>query len=770
MFKRKLWILLILLLPALTLRADQGMWPLNLISQLQDSMQARGLRLSAEDIYSINKACVKDGVVRLMTKQNRMFCTGEIISNQGLFLTNHHCGYGAIQELSTPEDNILANGFWAKDQASERPANFNIGLLSKVEEVTQMILDSLPKSDDEAARSKALSALIRSSSAKLKEALGKEKDFYVVEIVPFWAGNKFLAMYYKVFTDIRLVGTPPENIGKFGGDTDNWMWPRHTCDISLFRIYADGSNNPAAFNKDNKPFAPSFFFPINTQGAADSSYAMILGYPGRTQRYTYSEGIRYFSELERPMRVRVRREVLDIYEDYMQSDAKIKLMYADKHAGLSNYWKKFMGEATSLKSLGIYERRKADEDAFAKWVKDGNRKEYENVLSNYNQAYVTVRKYGLYSVYMQDGLSNSQPMVLAMGMSPLAEALKDKTKKEEVAKITKELSSDLDGTFKEFHEPLEVKVLATVMRRVVEDLDNAILPKEIVDMAAKYKRNYDLMAQDMWKRSVLVSKAKYEAFLKAPSLKALQKDPIYVFVSAYSDMLNKTMMPEISKVNATLGKSNRQFQAAWLEMNADKLMAPDANGTMRLTYGQVLPYNGKDAVSFKEYTTSKGVVEKYVPGDYEFDAPKRLIDMMKKRDFGPYADKDGELRICFITNNDITGGNSGSPIINGNGELIGTAFDGNWEAISSDFAFEPNYQRTIGVDIRYTLFIIDRFGGAGHLLKEMKLVDAPSPRPVKVAPAAQIEEAKAVETKVEEKPKPKVKLNTPAKKVSPVVK
>jgi len=768
MLKRRFWILLILLLPALSLRADQGMWPLTLISQLQDSMQARGLRLTADDIYNINKASVKDGVVRLMNKQNRMFCTGEIISTQGLFLTNHHCGYGAIQELSTPEDNILVNGFWAKDKNAERPANFNIGLLSKVEEVTSLIVDSLPKGDDEAARSKALSSVIKNATTKLKDALGAEKDFYVVEIVPFWAGNKFLAMYYKVYTDIRLVGTPPENIGKFGGDTDNWMWPRHTCDIALFRIYADGNNNPAAFNKDNKPFTPAYSFPINTQGATENSYAMILGYPGRTQRYTYSEGIKYFSEMERPMRVRVRREILDVYEEYMQSDAKIKLMYADKHAGLSNYWKKFMGEATSLKSLGIYERRKAEENAFAKWVKDGNRKEYENVLSSYDQAYGMVRKFGLYSVYMQDGLANSQPMVLAMGLSKLEETLKDKSKKEEASKMAKEMSADLDGTFKDYHEPLEQKVLATVLRRVIEDLDNSVLPKEITEMAGKYKRNYDLMAADMWKRSVLVSRAKYEAFLKSPSLKTLQKDPIYTVVSAYSGMLNKTMMPEITKVNGILGKANRLFQGAMLEMNAGKLMAPDANGTMRLTYGQVLPYNGKDAVSFKEYTTSKGVVEKYIPGDYEFDAPKRLIDMMKRRDFGPYADKDGELRICFITNNDITGGNSGSPIINGNGELIGTAFDGNWEAISSDFAFEPNYQRTIGVDIRYTLFIIDKFGGAGHLLKEMKLVDAPSPGPVVKEVQAPQMTTPPLELKSEASPK--IKTNTPAKVIKPTTK
>ncbi|MFN5325036.1 MAG: S46 family peptidase [Bacteroidota bacterium] len=757
MFKRKIWILLLLLIPSLSLRADQGMWPLTLISQLQDSMQARGLRLTADDIYNINKACVKDGVVRLMTKQNRMFCTGEIISNQGLFLSNHHCGYGAIQELSTPEDNILVNGFWAKDQQSERPANFNIGLLAKVEDVTQMIMDSIPAGDDEAARSKALSGIIKNASTKLKDAMGEEKSHYVVEIVPFWSGNKYLAMYYKVYTDIRLVGTPPENIGKFGGDTDNWMWPRHTCDIALFRIYADANNKPADFKKENKPFTPDYFFPINTQGATENSFAMILGYPGRTQRYTYSGGIRYLSETERPMRVRVRREVLDVYEQYMKTDSKVKLMYADKHAGLSNYWKKFMGEATGLKQLNIYERRKAEEDAFAKWVKEGNRTKYENVLSSYEQAYGQVRKFGLFSVYMQDGIANSQAMMMSMGMGKLTEALKDKTKKEEAKKIATEMSSDLKTDFKEFYEPIEKKVLEVVVRRILEDLDNTMLPLDVVGMADKFKRDYKAMSDDMWKRSVFSSKEKLEAFLKSPSMKVLDKDPIYKFTSAYSDMVNKTMSPEITKVNSMLGKANRLFQAAMLEMNPGKLMAPDANATMRLTYGQVLPYNGKDAVSFKEYTTSKGVVEKYVPGDYEFDAPSKLIDMMKRKDFGPYADKDGELRICFITNNDITGGNSGSPIINGNGELIGTAFDGNWEAISSDFAFEPNFQRTIGVDIRYTLFVIDKFGGAGHLLKEMKLVDAPSPKPSDIVSAPQIEPVPQVEQKPALDPKVKSK-------------
>lgn len=704
-------------------RADEGMWPLFLISQLQDSMQARGLKLTAEDIYSINKACIKDAVVRLMSKQNRMFCTGEIISQQGLFLTNHHCGYGAIQELSTNEDNILANGFWAKNQSEERAANFNIGLLAKVEDVTNSIVtDSVAGLSDESARGKAVSALIKSVSSKLKEALGDEKDYWVVEIIPFWAGNKYLAMYYNVFQDIRLVGTPPENIGKFGGETDNWMWPRHTCDISVFRIYADASNKAAKFSKDNKPYTPKYYFPINIQGPQEKSYAMILGYPGRTQRYTYSEGIRYYSDKERPMRVKVRRDILDIYEEYMHKDPKIKLMYADKYAGLSNYWKKFMGEADALKKLSIYERRKEEENKFSAWVKANNASKYNDVIPMYNDAFGKVEKLGMFGVYLQDGISNSQPMVFAMGLSSLEPMLADKNKKEDAKKAAAEMAADLDADFREFYEPIEKKVLASVLMHIVEDLDNSMLPSVLLDMAAKYKKDYTAMANAMWEKSFLTSKEKFAAFLASPSLKKLKKDPIYAVTNAYMTDVTGKMQPEMNKINTQLGKANRLFQAGVMEMSPNRLFTPDANGSMRMTYGRVLPYNGKDATFFKEFTTSRGILEKYTPGDIEFDAPARLIDMMKKRDFGQYADKDGELHACFLTDNDITGGNSGSPVINGNGELIGTAFDGNWEAIASDFAFEPQFQRTICVDIRYTLFIMDKFGGAGHLLNEMKII------------------------------------------------
>lgn len=723
--KKKLVALLLFLgvVVSKQVRADEGMWPLFLIQQLQDSMQARGLQLTAEDIYSINKACIKDAVVRLMSKQNRMFCTGEIISQQGLFLTNHHCGYGAIQELSTPEDNILANGFWAKNQGEERQANFNIGLLAKVEDVTAMVItDSIAGIADEAARTKAVGASMKTVTAKLKESMGDDKDFWVVEIVPFWAGNKYLAMFYNVFQDIRLVGTPPENIGKFGGETDNWMWPRHTCDISIFRIYANADNKAAKFSKENKPYSPKYFFPINIQGPQENSYAMIMGYPGRTQRYTYSEGIKFYSETERPKRVKVRRDILDIYEEYMHADPKIKLMYADKFAGLSNYWKKFMGEADALKKLNIYERRKEEETKFSAWVNNGNKAKYGDVISLYDQAYGQVKKYGLYGVYLQDGVSNSQPMSFALGMGKLESLLKDKSKAEEAKKAGAEMAKDLDTDFKEYYEPIEKKVLATVLKHLVEDLDHAYLPQDLLTMSAKFKGDFNAFADDVWKKSVFVSKEKLAKFLNAPSLKTLQKDPVYKIANGYMSVVAEKLQPEMNKINTQLSKANRLFQAGVMEMSPNRLFTPDANGTMRMTYGRVLPYKGKDAVFFKEFTTSRGVIEKYAPGDIEFDAPARLIDMMKKKDFGPYADKDGELHVCFLTDNDITGGNSGSPVINGKGELIGTAFDGNWEAIASDFAFEPQFQRTICVDIRYTLFIMDKFGGAGHLLNEMKIV------------------------------------------------
>ena len=721
---KKIYILILCLFASVfATKADEGMWPLTLLKQLESDMQAKGLKLTAADIYSINQSCIKDGVLRLMRKgTNRMFCTGEIISNEGLFLSNHHCGFPAIQELSTPADNILKNGFFAKDRGGERKGNFNIGILNRVEEVTDMVLAGINVNDEEVARIAAVGAALKKATEELTNRDGKK---YLVEIVPFYNGNKFLAMYYEVYRDIRLVGAPPENVGKFGGETDNWMWPRHTCDFSIWRIYVDKNNNPADFSNDNVPFTPRHFFPISLKGTKPGDYAMILGYPGRTTRYTYSDGINYFSNIERPAHVKIRRAVLDIYEESMHPDPKIKLMYADKYASLSNYWKKFMGEVTGLKKLKLYERRKAAEDEIAIWI-TVNKKEalYGEMFALYKDAWAKQNQYGLLQTYFGEVMGSSQPLAFASGYGALEKILmtKDSTTKQKILNFTAAALKNVPEQFSEFYNPIEQKVLAKVIQYLYEDIDHNQLPKEFKAMVEKSKKNYTKLAEMLFKKSIFTDQKKLEKFLNKPTLKALQKDPIYKISSSLVQKVTVEMKPAIDDFAYKLSRANRLFQSALMEMNAGKTYSPDANGTMRLTYGTVENYEPRDAVLYKEFTTAKGVLEKYQPNDLEFDAPPALIELMKKRDFGQYADAEGNLHTCFLTTNDITGGNSGSPVINGNGELIGTAFDGNWESISSDFAFEPALQRTISLDIRYTLFILDKFAGAGYLLNEMKIV------------------------------------------------
>lgn len=721
------------------LRADEGMWPLTLLQKIQDPMQARGLKLSAEDIYSINQASVKDAIVRLMSKQGRMFCTGEVISKQGLFLTNHHCGYGAIQELSTNQDNILKNGFWAANQQAERPANFNIGLLRKIEDVTSQVLAGIAINQDEATRAKAVAAQIAKTKEAVIAALGEERNNFVVEISSFYNGNQYLAMYYEVYRDIRLVGTPPESVGKFGGETDNWRWPRHTCDFSMFRIYANGNNKPADFNAANKPFAPAHHLPINIGGMKDGDYAMIMGYPGRTTRYTYSEGIKYLASKERPMRVQLRRDIMDVYETYMKQDESVRLMYSDRLASIGNYWNKFNGEANDLaKPNGLYDTRKNAELAFERWVRENKKTDvYGDVTSLYDEAYRELYTYGLYPVYFQDGISNSQAMSFALSFKGLADALKANAKDTSSRAILR----GLDEMYKEFYPTIEKEVLAVVLKHLYEDLDPAQLPADFTALVVKNKRNYAAIAELLFAKSIFTSKERLAKFLAKPSASKLEADLLYKITNGYVNKLRVDMKPVFDGINSKLDRANRLFLSAQLEMSegsitskdlgnnlveynvvGKKILAPDANGTMRLTYGTVKAYDARDAVSYAYFTTAKGILEKYKAGDFEFDAPQPLLALIRARDFGQYADKDGELHTCFLTDNDITGGNSGSPVMNAKGELIGTAFDGNWEAISSDFAFLPRVQRTISLDVRYTLFIVEKLGGAKHLIDEMTIV------------------------------------------------
>ncbi len=719
--KHRILSLLLAASSILSLRADEGMWPLNLLSKIQDKMQARGMKLSAEDIYSINKSSAKDAVVRLMSKQGRMFCSGEIISSKGLFLTNHHCGYDAIQEIATPQDNILANGFWAKSMQEERRAGFNIGLLRKIEDVTAQIFNGVAINAPEADRTAKVTAQMNVVKGNLLKALGEDAANYVIEITSFYNGNQYLAMYYEVYRDIRLVGTPPENVGKFGGETDNWRWPRHTCDFSMFRIYANGSNKPADFNAANAAYKPNHHFPISLKGVKEGDFAMTMGYPGRTTRYTYSEGIRYLSGKERPMRVQLRRDIMDVYETYMKADKDVRLMYSSKLAGLGNYWNKFNGEAKELSKPEIYQKRKSAEMAFEQWVRANNKQDvYGDVTSLYDEAYAQLNKVGLYSVYLQDGISNSVPMSVAMSMKGLSAALKDAdaTKGKTVANA---MLAGVSEMYHEYNMNIEKQVLAVVFKHILEDLDPTYLPAALTKLAAKHKRNFTAMANDIYASTMFTDTVKLKKFLSNPKAKSLEKDPLYAITAGYLDIFAGPLKQQTADINEKLGRANRLFMSAQFEMEKDKVFAPDANGTMRLSYGIIESYKARDAVNYNYFTTAKGIAEKFIPGDFEFDAPEALINLIRKKDFGKYADADGELHTCFLSNNDITGGNSGSPVINGNGELIGTAFDGNWEAIASDFGFMPSVQRTISVDIRYTLFIVEKLGGATNIINELDL-------------------------------------------------
>lgn len=720
--KKRILTLIIACAGIFSLRADEGMWPLVLLQKIQDPMQAAGLKLTAEEIYSINQASIKDAIVRLMSKQGRMFCTGEVISGQGLFLTNHHCGYGAIQELSTASDNILSNGFWAKSMAEERPANFNIGLLRKIEDVTTQVLGDIAINAEEKSRSEQIQKKVAELNAKLKEALGSEAANYSVEISSFYNGNQYLAMYYEVYRDIRLVGTPPENVGKFGGETDNWRWPRHTCDFSMFRIYANSDNKPADYNADNDPYSPKKFLPVSIAGISEGDFSMTMGYPGRTTRYTYSEGIKYLGGKERPMRVHLRREIMDVYEMHMKTNDSIRLMYSDRLAGIGNYWNKFNGEAGDLSKPGLFEKRKAAELEFEKWVRANNKTDvYGDVTGLYDEAYRMLNQYGLYPVYMQDGIANSQAMLFALQMYNWHENLAGENA-QKTLDMAKQLKDGLDDMFKEFHAPIEKSVLAVVLRRMSEDLDHAHLPSALNDLVSKYKRDYNKLTEYIWNKSIFCSKVKMAKFLAKPSAKVLTKDPLYNIVNGYLRMIRIDMKPTYDEINMKLDRANRLFLSAALQMNSDKAWAPDANATMRLSYGTIKSYDPRDGVHNKPFTTANGYLQKYIPGDFEFDAPPALLDLIRKKDFGQYADANGDLVTCFLSNNDITGGNSGSPVINGKGELIGIAFDGNYEAISSDFMFMPETQRTISVDIRFVLFIIDKFGGAKNIIDELTLV------------------------------------------------
>ena len=698
--------------------AEEGMWLPMLLKKNYAEMKRLGLKLTPEQLYDVNNSSLKDAICWFNGG-----CTSEIISDKGLVLTNHHCGYDAIAEHSTTADNILDNGFWAKSLSEEKSnPGMWISILVRMEDVSDKVnkeLEGVDYKDRETKKQEVFK--------KLKEDATKNTH-YEASVKSFFRDNAFYLFVFEKFTDIRLVANPPQSIGKFGGDTDNWMWPRHTGDFSMFRIYANKDNKPADYSKDNVPYKPKHFLPVSIKGINDGDFTMVYGFPGRTNRYENSYGIKLAIEKVNPAIVALRDVRLMNWKMEMDKSDSIRLLMSSEYAHIANYWKYFIGQTEQLKRLKVYDEKKATEAKFTQWAKD--KPQYNSILSNYETAYNDYNNYALHGTYMREGILGSAILNYALSYQTLEKALmndKNGSEKENIKKAIEEITKSQDEFYKSFNTASEERILSSISKMFYENIATDQHPTYLATVmkenkAKTTKETFDKFTKTVFKNSMFISKKSGNAFLAKPTLKKLQADPAYAFAKAFYDNFLNTIRPKILAFNEVNEKEGMKYIKALMEMEPNKQFYPDANSTIRLTYGNVKSYSPKDGVEYKYYTTLKGVMEKENPNDFEFKVPQKLIDLYKNKDFGQYADKNGDVPVALISNNDITGGNSGSPVINGNGELIGLAFDGNWEAMSGDIYFDSKYKRTISVDIRYVLFLIDKFGGAKNLIDEMKLV------------------------------------------------
>jgi hypothetical protein len=699
-------------------KADEGMWLLSLLNKNYDKMQEMGLTLSVEDIYSINNASMKDAVVIFGGG-----CTGEIISNKGLLLTNHHCGYGAVQALSSTQNNILANGFWAKTKTDEIPCEgLNVTFFIRMEEVTEVLLAELTEEMTEQQRRDTVN-----KRAKELEKEHNEDNKYMVRIANMFNGNAYYMFIYQVYKDVRLVGVPPENMGKFGGETDNWTWPRHTADFSLFRVYTDIEGNPAAYSEENIPLVPKWYFPVSTAGIKEDDFAMIIGFPGSTDRFLPSYGVKMAVEEKNPTIVNVRDVKLASWRKFRKEDPVIDLQYASKYAGISNYWKYYIGQTQQLKNNNVLAKKQQIENEFHEWMHKYNKCDYFHVLSDMESAYEEISKLEKHNVLYQQAIFGGPEIFALAGQ---AGWVYDLLKKQEDGTISEAenkqldtrlnaLKSRLENFFKNYNIYVDKATTAKLFELFYKETTSEQRPQVFNNAVKKSKNNFDKLTEELFKKTMFASRNLLEKFLENPNTKDLNKDLAYQWIEKFSEIYQQIREP-LTEEYEILSKSNRLFIRGLLEMNPEKLYAPNANSQIRLTYGKVGGYPIKDGLHAKFYTTLDGVLAKEEPENREFTIPEKLKQLQQTKDYGQYAE-DGKLHVCFLTNNDITGGNSGSPVINGNGELIGCAFDGNWEAMSCDIFFEPVLQRCINVDIRYILFIIDKFGDAKHIIDEMTI-------------------------------------------------
>ena len=712
--------LLLSIFLSFSLIADEGMWLPQLLKSLNEKdMIERGLKLTADDIYDINNSSLKDAIVSL----NGGGCTAEMISSNGLMLTNHHCAFGSIQTHSTLENDYLKDGFWAMSNAEElKNDDVTATFLISIEDVSERINSFLNNQMSEDER--------RAKIAEISKVISKEvsdSTSYSANVKSYFGGNDFYLLIYETFKDVRLVGAPPSSIGKFGGDTDNWMWPRHTGDFSLYRVYMAPDGSPASYDLENIPYKPKHHLPIQLEGVENEDYTMIMGYPGRTNRYLTSFGISEALEISNPTTVDIRTEKLAVIKDGMDANKRVKIQYASKYASTSNYWKYYIGQSKSLKAMKVFDKKKDIENAFEEWVESGDssvQEKYGNVLEMIESAYNKNKRIALNRTYLNEAVFQGSEILYFSYMMKNRIASLPKDKKERLTSIRKlkKLAKDF---YKNYNASVDEKLLSSMLSMYYYNVpknQHAPVFKKIENQMLGFKKlDFDFFAQNVFKRSVFSSKEKCMEFLQNPTLSRVSRDLAFTTMNSIYDKYMKEIYPTRKSVRAALSKGNRLFMSGLREMDTSKSFYPDANSTMRVTYGSIGDYSPGNAMHYDYFTTIDGIIEKEDETNEEFIVPEKLKELYKMSDYGRYADKNGDLRINFISSNDITGGNSGSPVMNAWGELIGTAFDGNWESMSGDIAFENKIQRTISVDIRYILFIIDKYANASYLIDEMTI-------------------------------------------------
>ncbi|WP_188049946.1 S46 family peptidase [Flavobacterium sp. GP15] len=712
---KKIILFFTMCLVAFPAKADEGMWFLMFIERLNHrDMEKLGLQLTAEEIYSINNHSLKDAVV-----QFNGGCTAEMVSKEGLVLTNHHCGYDAIAELSSEEQNYLKNGFWAKDKSAEmKPKSLFVRFFVRMDDVSKRILSKVNDKMTEAERNKAIQ-----QEMALIEKENSDGGKYTVSVRPFFQGNEYYYFVYQDYKDVRLVGTPPESLGKFGGDTDNWEWPRHTADFSMFRVYADANGNPAEYSKNNVPLQPKHYLPVSIKGVQENDFAMILGYPGRTNRWMPAGGIEQNVKFAYPAWVEGAKTGMDRMKVYMDKDETVKLEYASKYASTANYWKNRQGMIDALTKAGTAVTKSKEEAKFNAWAnKKANKEKYGTVIATINNYYAQTNLKSSHDNYLSQLMRTA-----AYGAAPanLGNALISYYKENDAKKteMLPKLNQFIENVYGNFYAPLEKDVFAAQLNLYTSKGAAYGLPEGIAKLSQDNKGDFTGYVNNAVAKSIFATKESVLAFMKDPKPENITNDPLYV-VSNQLSLKMRAKTPEQLKADDDFAIAFRNLVEGLRESKMNSIKYPDANSTLRLTYGKVraLPADKRNDATVNNYTTMTGMVKKYKAGDQEFDLPARLLELNAAKDFGQYADKAGYMPVNFLTDNDITGGNSGSPVLNGKGELVGIAFDGNIEAMAGDVIFDAKLQRTISVDIRYVLWIIDKYAGAKHIIDEMTIV------------------------------------------------